>query len=325
MARAVAFAFLCLAVGGLAKSVTPFAEKILGTWLPQKGYPLKSILGPVAYNFLASGPGSMNVGLTALRDNKTGDVWFTLLDGQMWRVVGKQVQYCFGEGVLAEQSPFEVDNITDTSVNICWRSGDRGMPTHTKGCQGCDCARIFLNLTDDNTLHFQFWMSPPLVHADLMFVRSAPQPAFKDAISSTMVMPYLQCQIKDHYGLNIPGEPDLRNKTNTKPERISRSGCLAHQRIYAMKNDDIMASLGEFSQEAQERDSAGQCHQLNGVQLASDSSACKRDPSKCNNVSDVKMQYIPPTGKCDPCDVSYSISAKIEQDEYIAFGFKGQS
>lgn len=43
------------------------------------------------------------------------------------------------------------------------------------------------------------------------------------------------------------------------------------------------------------------------------------------NVSDVKMQYIQPSGTCDPCDVSYSISAKIEQDEYIAFGFKGQS
>merc|ERR1719478_808296 len=86
-----------------------------------------------------------------------------------------------------------------------------------------------------------------------------------------------------------------------------------------------MVSLGEFSQYMNENAPAGQCHQLNGLQLGRDVLACKKDPSKCNNVSDVKMQYITPTGKCDPCEVSYSISAKIAQDEYIGFGFKGQS
>merc|ERR1712100_846872 len=43
------------------------------------------------------------------------------------------------------------------------------------------------------------------------------------------------------------------------------------------------------------------------------------------NVPDVRFQFTPPSGDCNPCDVSYSISAKIDEDEYIAIGFKGQS
>jgi len=165
-------------------------------------------------------------------------------------------------------------------------------------------------------------MSPPVTHADLVFVRSGPQPQFEDAISSTMNKPYQQCQVRDHYGPNVPGEPDLRNKTYSKTEYTLPGGCLRSTVLTAMKDDDIMASLGDLSTEAV---SPGQCHQLNGLSLALDTRARKTDPSKVMNVSDVKMQYVRPNGTCDPCDVSYSISAKIDEDEYIAFGFKGQS
>jgi len=43
------------------------------------------------------------------------------------------------------------------------------------------------------------------------------------------------------------------------------------------------------------------------------------------NVPDVKLQYTVPQTPCNPCDVSYSVSAKINEDEYISVGFKGQS
>lgn len=39
----------------------------------------------------------------------------------------------------------------------------------------------------------------------------------------------------------------------------------------------------------------------------------------------MKLQFSPPSGRCNPCDVSYSISANINEDEYISLGFKGQS
>merc|ERR1719183_2537065 len=100
----------------LGKNVTPFAENLFGTYTRKMGVPTKAILGPIAYHFLP--------GMNILRDPATDDVWFTLLSGQMWHVVGNETQYCFGPKTtrkLAEQSPFSVDSITDTSVNFCWR------------------------------------------------------------------------------------------------------------------------------------------------------------------------------------------------------------
>merc|ERR1719197_2238196 len=70
---------------------------------------------------------------------------------------------------------------------------------------------------------------------------------------------------------------------------------------------------------------AGQCRQLNGGNLLLDTLARMTDTSKVMNVSDVRVQYKVPPQPCNPCDVSYSVSAKIEEDEYIAVGFKGQS
>ena len=56
---------------------TAFPEGILGKWMPS-GAP-QSILGPLAYEFLAAGVGAFS----AQRDPATGDVWFTILDGQV--------------------------------------------------------------------------------------------------------------------------------------------------------------------------------------------------------------------------------------------------
>jgi hypothetical protein len=65
---------------------TPFPQGILGTWLPSA--PPQAILGPLAYDFVAAHDGAFS----AQRDPRTGDVWFTVLAGQVFRVREKQMQ-----------------------------------------------------------------------------------------------------------------------------------------------------------------------------------------------------------------------------------------
>jgi hypothetical protein len=209
--------------------------------------------------------------------------------------------------------------VSENSVTFCWRRGLYGMPTHTKGCSGCDCAKILLTLTDDDTLQFQFWMSPPVLHADLTFVRTGPAPTFQQAIESTMNTPYTQCQIVDHYGPNIPGEPDLRTTTSPPTAKFvwGCAGSLA-MKAQKMREDDFLFQPDTGAV-------GGDCYQLNGVNLNHDKRARFGQPDHVMNVSDVKVLFTTPTAPCDPCDVSYSISAKIEDNEYIAVGFKGRS
>ena len=320
-AALVAVAVLSLAgdasAAGLGKNVTPFAEKLFGTYTRKPGIPGKAILGPLAFDFLPS--------MSILRDPATDDVWWTLLSGQMWHTVGNETQYCFGPAStkkLAEQSPFSIDSVSDSSVNLCWRRGLRGMPTQKANCSGCDCARILMNLTDPDTLRFQFWMSPPVLHADVQFVRSGPPRTFQQAIESTMDNPYDQCDIRDHYGPNVPGEPDLR--TTPPPTAARTSGCADAVRetmAMSMKDDDVV--LQTQAGQAVGAD-LGDCYQLNCLNFALDS-ATRWDPKKAMGVPDVKIQFTTPAKPCDPCDVAYSVSAKIEDDEYIAAGFKGRS
>jgi len=86
--------------------------------------------------------------------------------------------------------------------------------------------------------------------------------------------------------------------------------------------------MGDLEDVLSESDASGEsqggrCRQLNGLNLRIDKMFALTD--KAMNVSDVRIQYIPPRGRCEPRDVSYSVSAKIEDDEYIGIGFKGQS
>ena len=123
-----------------AVSNTTFPEGMLGIWTPKLGSTPQSILGPLSYEFLAGSAG----GFQALRDESTGDVWFTLLMGQAFRVSGDQMQYCFSgdvagsnqsHGTLMEQSPFSVaPGQNETFIRFCWRTGLKGMPTHTANC-----------------------------------------------------------------------------------------------------------------------------------------------------------------------------------------------
>jgi hypothetical protein len=69
----------------------------------------------------------------------------------------------------------------------------------------------------------------------------------------------------------------------------------------------------------------GTCYQLNCPNFKLDSVARVFQPKKVMGVPDVKIQFATPAKPCAPCDVSYSVSAKIDDDEYIAVGWKGRS
>jgi len=56
-------------------------------------------------------------------------------------------------------------------------------------------------------------------------------------------------------------------------------------------------------------------HYDNGIGLG----PVKSNPKKV----DVKLMYTVPEDSCWPCNVTYSVSAAIAEDEYVAIGFKG--
>ena len=176
--------------------MTNFPEGLLGTWLPS-AMP-QSILGPLAYEFLSVHAGAFS----AQRDERTGDIFFTLLEGQVFRVRGDQMQYCFGPAmneVVAEQSPFSVDSANETAITLCWRQGLKGMQTHAKNCRGCDCAKITITLHDKDNAEFYFWQSPPVIHAHVLLRRSGPAPSM-NVINNTMPDVYKNCQITNECG-----------------------------------------------------------------------------------------------------------------------------
>jgi len=310
--------FLCAAEITSATNVaggkeTPFPDGMFGVWMPKKGKPVQSILGPLSSALITTHAGAFS----AVRDKRTKDVWFTMLVGQVFHVSGNEMQYCFGEEVVFEQSPFSVHSVSETNVTFCWRTGGRGMPTHAKGCTGCDCASIEITLTDAHTLRFQFWQSRPVLHTHMILVRSKPEPSFAWAIKATMPSPYTQCKMVDHRSLNVHGEPDLQTNSTALP---MPTGCpLIAKRL--AERDPTIARLVEDAMALDDPKSANKCRQLNGYNHLLDKIPIYRRM----NVPDVRLQYKVPETNCDPCDVSYSVSAKINEDEYISVGFKGQS
>jgi hypothetical protein len=244
------------------------------------------------------------------------------------------MQYCFGgaladvvpSGTLEEQSPFSVHAMDDKSATFCWRDGLRGMPTHAVGCSGCDCAKITLTLTATDTMEFVFYQSPPVVHAHVWLKRSAPAPDMT-AIASTMTDPYKQCTFKDHWGNNTAPSPNL--KTTAAPGVLQSPavrpgrGCAAGVAARHMLDKHVAGLVADQAQALAADPHAGQCHQLNGINAYLQ----KLTPLHhlTDTVPDVKIQFKAPTKPCSPCDVTYSVSAAIDEGQYIGVGFKGES
>ena len=64
------------------------------------------------------------------------------------------------------------------------------------------------------------------------------------------------------------------------------------------------------------------CFQLNGDNLLINDILPKalRYP-----LPDIQVQIKKPRGLCEPCNVSYAVSAALGPNEYVGVGFKGQS
>jgi len=154
-------------------------------------------------------------------------------------------------------------------------------------------------------------------HVDMTFVRYKAEPSFTKAIITTMPSPYTQCRMVDHRATNVPGEPDLQTTriATPLPAGCAWSGSLLAKRV------PTIARLVEDARALDDSKSANKCRQLNGLNHQLDNIVLV--PKM--NVPDVKLQYAVPQTPCNPCDVSYSVSAKINEDEYISVGFKGQS
>jgi len=253
------------------------------------------MLGPLAKYFLVA---NRMYGFGAQRDVDTGDVWFSVLQGQLFRVSAGKMQYCFSkEKELAEQSPFSINSTSEDDISFCWRTGLKGMPTHRPGCQGCECASILIKLTSPNTTEFTFWQSPPVIHARINFQRAGPPPQLDELLSS-LKDPYQQCTMKDQYG------PNSWHPAQRRGVRGCAAGFVARSRTMpAMLTTD-----------------QGQCWQLNGVNLA-----LHNETGGPFDIPDVKLQYTLPLCDSGPCLVSYSVSALIGEHDYIALGFKGES
>merc|ERR1712110_543 len=226
----------------------------------------------------------------AMRDRRTGDVWFTVLMGQVFHVSGNKMQYCFGEVILFEQSPFSMHAVDENSVTFCWRTGLRGMPTQARGCSGCDCAKMIINLVDHDTLQFKFWMSGEVLHLDMTLGRKDPEPSFMSAVWPLMPYPYQQCAFRDHYGPNIPGEPDLKPHMGMKMP----GGCARTVMKMARTNPDFAALLDEASASVDNADvgaGTGRCHQLNGFNFLWNTFAKRAMPWHAMEVADVRLEY----------------------------------
>merc|ERR1712050_545829 len=94
------------------------------------------------------------------------------------------------------------------------------------------------------------------------------------------------------------------------------TGC-AYSSTLRAKGDGTFATRMESAKAALLSDadgygSAKKCHQLNGENLVLDRAVFGK--ALKTNVPDVRFQYIVPNTPCNPCDVSYSISAKIDED-----------
>jgi len=143
-----------------------------------------------------------------------------------------------------------------------------------------------------------------------------------------MSNPYDQCQIRPHYGPNVPGEPILTTASPSVDSilPILPSGCAHAVRetmALNMKEDDVL--LQAIRHTGDDAAAEPSCYQLNCINAKLDSAARWLQPKKVMGVPDVKIQYTTPAKPCAPCDVSYSVSAKIDADEYIAVGWKGRS
>jgi len=275
-------------LGVVAGQGVVIPEGMFGSWLPANKSTTAAVIGP---SVLFS-----TFGMTRSKD----EVWFSAIPGQVFRIKDGLMQYCF----TIATSPFyvDVDHCTDTKVVFCYRKGHR-MHTHRaldngELATGCDAARIELELKG-TTLEFTFYMSYPVKHAWVQLVRVGPPP------------PLTAYKVESVLGGSCdpthPGKPTIEE---LMPESAENHEVALSSMCPKLKK--IQNSLPAQPETATMKHLAGMaCKQLDIGAFV----------SRHDHV-DIRLQHTTPTS-CWPCKVTYSVSAAIPENKYIAFGFKG--
>lgn len=270
----------------LAGAMEEIPDAMMGTWLPAEGMTTQAIIGP----------SKLFSSFSMSKDQRNGDVWFSAINGQVFHVRNGLMQYCFY--VLAT-SPFFLNTTESTKVVFCYKDGAR-MKSHRRLdngnlATGCDAARITLELKND-VLEFTFEMSPPVRHAWVQLKRVGPPPPISHYQKAGACDP------------THPGPPTLEERASEKDSHaVLASMCPRMQKQPpVMPNPTSMA--GSVSQGAA-------CKQLDAIS--------RFLPGK--NHVDIKLYHSNPQNYCWPCKVTYAVSAGIQEDEYVAIGFKGMA
>lgn len=182
------------------------------------------------------------------------------------------------------------------------------MPTHTSIngtlATGCDAAKIELEFHDDGNLEFTFYMSPPVKHAWAVYKRVGPGPP-----AATYIMEGGSCDPLH------PGPPTL-----SAPAPLDASMCPSLN--YKKKQLELAMPTAEHSEDQEDGEALGaglgsSCRKLDGGFLSM--------AAKGSDKVDIKLTHSGVGFSCWPCKVTYTLSAKIAEDEYIALGFKGMA
>jgi hypothetical protein len=155
---------------------------------------------------------------------------------------------------------------------------------------GCDAAKIELELYDNGFLELSFYMSPPVRHAHAVYERHGNPPP-----------------IAYYYLTNVGGKCDPLNPGPPTADQLDASPCPV---LNYKKQQLKQALLTEGDTEADMEEEGLGCRKYNSGGLGVE-------------MPDIRLQYAIPEKSCWPCNVSYSVSAAIAEDEYVAVGFKG--
>lgn len=232
--------------------------------------------------------------VTMTKDESNGDYWLSVIPGQVFRVVDDFMQYCF---VRIATSPFAVDTVEDNLIRFCFAGPNMRMNTHKmlangSYATGCDAAQIVMELKSNGFMEFTFYMSPPVKHAWAIYERTGDPPPVSAYIKS-----------------NLGGRCDPLHPGPPTADLLGASMCPALN--HRKQQQKLAVEAAAVEQEGLA------CRQYDaGSWLLDDN---------FTEFVDVRLQYEVPGNYCWPCNVSYSLSAAIAEDEYIAVGFKGLS
>jgi len=150
---------------------------------------------------------------------------------------------------------------------------------------GCDGAKLDLELGDNGLMELTFYMSAPVKHAWAVFERIGAPPSL------------------DYYQTRLFGQV-CDPLQPLRPGQLEASPCPAINH----KRQQLKPALPATADR--------------------EGLACRRyDVASFFTTEevDIRLQYVIPEKSCWPCNVSYSVSAAIAEEEYISVGFKGMA